>query len=297
MNNIEISIVIITLGRETIYRTLETICAQHIEHGFEIILILQGEVDEARIGTINKDDIPIRIKKYPHGLGFGKYRNIGIKHSEGEVIAFIDDDEWAKDYNWLTRLTEPIFNQEYFVTTSGYDVPLTGNYITDCISLLGFPGGGALGFEKMWPVDDKNETDHICSGNFAFHKRTGLSFNDELKFGAEDADFGNRIVQKGYRIKYIKEATVFHIPRTGIINFINWHVRRGISIYEFNKLGLLNKKTIRFRKRAAINIFNHSIATKYIFGVTLIFILQYIASILGYWQAMRRRTLMINYKI
>ena len=288
MNEILISIVIITLGRETIYKTLETICEQHIEHGFEIILILQGEVDEARIDSNNKDNIPIRIKKYPHSLGFGKYRNEGIRHSKGEVIAFIDDDEWAKDNIWLTRLTKPIIDHEYLVTTSGYDVPLTGNYITDCISFLGFPGGGALGFEKMWPVDDQNETNHICSGNFAFHKGTGLLFNDELKFGAEDADFGNRIVQKGYRIKYLKEATVFHMPRAGVINFINWHIRRGISIYEFNKLGLLNKKTIRLRRRAVINIFNHSIATKYIFGVALMFILQYIASILGYWRAMSR---------
>jgi len=282
---IYVTVVIITLGRETIYKTLDSLFQQEIEGEFEILLILQGEVDENRIAKMNINDVPVRILNYPYGLGFGRYRNEGIVNSKGDIVVFIDDDEWAKDNYWLKKLTKPIIHQEYYVTSSGYEVPITGNYLTDCISLLGYPGGGALGYEKIWFVNSNSETDHICSGNFAFNKRINIFFNDNLKSGAEDADFGNRIIKEGYIIKYVKEATVFHIPRHGFFNFIKWHVRRGKSIYEYNKLGLLDKKTYYNRKRAVKNIFINVLFSKYIFGITPLFLLQYFASAIGYLKA------------
>ena len=284
-SNVDVTVVIITLGRETIYKTLYTLFSQKPKTNFEILLILQGAIDINRINEMNTHNIPVRILNYSHGLGFGKYRNEGILNSKGEIIAFIDDDEWTKDNNWLEYLTNPIINGDYYVTNAGYDIPITGKYFTDCISLLGFPGGGALGYEKMWNVNEKGETDHICSGNFAFSKKIDIIFNDKLKSGAEDADFGNRVIKEGYFIKYVKEATVYHCPRHGFINFVKWHFRRGKSIYEFKKLGLLDKKTYNDRKRAVKNIFTNALFTKYIFGVTMLFFVQYFATAVGYLNA------------
>lgn len=281
-NAIDITVVIITLGRESIYKALETVFLQQCKGKYEVLLILQGTVDENKLRAMNRYDIPVRILKYPHGLGFGKYRNEGIANSRGNIVAFIDDDEWAKDEHWLEALTKPIVNEEYYVTNAGYEIPITGRYLTDCISLLGYPGGGALGYEKIWHVNAQGETDHICSGNFSFSKKIDITFNDRLKSGAEDADFGNRVIKEGYVIKYVKEATVYHCPRQGIIDFIKWHFRRGKSVYEFKKLGLLDKKTFNDRMRAVKNVFINVLFTKYIFGVTLLFLLQYFASAAGY---------------
>jgi glycosyltransferase involved in cell wall biosynthesis len=283
MNNaIDLTVVIITLGRETIYKTLETVFRQQVKGKFEVLLILQGKVDEKKMIDMNTYNIPVRILNYPHGLGFGKYRNEGIVNSRGNIVAFIDDDEWTKDEHWLESLTKPIINEKYYLTTAGVDIPITGSYLTNCISLLGYPGGGALGYEKMWHINEQGETDHICSGNFSFSKKIDIFFNDWLKSGAEDADFGNRVIKEGYVIKYVKEATVFHCPRQGFINFIKWHFRRGKSIYEFKKLGLLDKKTYNDRKYAVKNIFMNVLFTKYIFGVIPLFFLQYFASAAGY---------------
>lgn len=282
---IGISIVMITLGRESIYKTFETILNQKISQKYEVVLILQGTLDQERIKKINKNKIDITIHNYPFGLGFGKYRNEGIKHAKGDVIVFIDDDEWTKNDLWLKAITEPLFKENYLAVNSGYQVPLIGKYFTDCISLLGYPGGGALGYEKMWQVDENGNTNHICTGNFAFHKKLSMSFNEGLKFGAEDADFGSRIHKKGIKIKYVPEATVFHVHRSGFWNFTIWHMRRGRSIYEYKKLGLLDKNTVSKRSRAVKNIFKNVLFTKYIFGVTFFFFWQYFISGIAYLKA------------
>jgi hypothetical protein len=65
-----ISVCIITLGRESIYKTLETIFQQKIDISFEVIIILQGELDRKKIDGINPHKIQYSIHNYPHNKGF-----------------------------------------------------------------------------------------------------------------------------------------------------------------------------------------------------------------------------------
>jgi glycosyltransferase involved in cell wall biosynthesis len=49
----KITIAIITLGRDSLYKTLSSLFLQKIDKSFEIILILQGDIDEAVINSLN----------------------------------------------------------------------------------------------------------------------------------------------------------------------------------------------------------------------------------------------------
>ena len=59
------------------------------------------------------------------------------------------------------------------------------------------------------------------------------AFNEEMKFGAEDAEFSYRLLKKGIKIKYVPQAYAFHEARSDLKSFIHWQLRRGKANYHF----------------------------------------------------------------
>lgn len=217
----KITIAIITLGRFSLYKTLSSLFWQNVNKKFEILLILQGNIDENMINTLNLQLIPLRIYKFDHFLGFGYYRNRALELAEGDVVVFIDDDEWAMNDDWLAILTQPIFAWKYSVVTSGCFIPQTSSYITNSISSLGYPGGGSIWFKKLWNVYN-DKTKHLCSGNFAIDKNIiNFSFSESTYFWGEDNILAKLLQENNIMIYYEQLATVYHQPRN-LIDSIAW---------------------------------------------------------------------------
>ena len=139
----KVSIIIPTLGRDSLYPLIENLLKQKVKFAYEIVLIPQVKLQEDKL-----KDKRIKIFFEELGKGFAYYRNIGIKKSKSDVLVFIDDDELPMNNKWLYNITKPILSGEELIATSGYKIKLNQGYLTDCISLLGFPGGGAVGFER-----------------------------------------------------------------------------------------------------------------------------------------------------
>jgi hypothetical protein len=105
-------------------------------------------------------------------------------------------------------------------------------YIVDCISLLGYPWWWALGFEKIWVVDEKSKvTTHLCSGNFAIKKSllSEILFSEDAIFGWEDNALAKKLLSFKIPILYQKEATVYHVSRN-FFQFLNWFKNRKKSL-------------------------------------------------------------------
>lgn len=278
----KVSILIPTLGRETLYPLVDKLLIQEVNFDFEIVLVPQVELNKDKL----KDK---RIKIFPEelGKGFAYYRNVGIKKSKGDIVVFIDDDELPKDDLWLNNMTEPIIQKKEKVVTTGVEIKLKEGYLTDCVSLLGFPGGGAIGFETMWPLKEKNYTDHLCSGNLAILRKTLIevgSFTKEMVHGNEDVDLAEKLIQKKIKIRYINEATVYHVARKGFLNFIQWNLTRGKSAGTYissKKEGSSNKIFERFYSSGRILKIVWLEKTYYIPGVLFMMINQYVFQTLG----------------
>lgn len=278
MKKITVSINIISLWRETLYKTLESISKQVVDFDYEINIILQGNIDR------NKLSQNIYIYEYEKWLWFGYYRNEAIKKSNGEILVWIDDDEYTKNNNWLHEITFPIIENKYKVVTAGTDIELWKWYLTDCISYLWYPGWWAVWFSKMWSVFEDNTTHHLCSWNFAFHKEILEIipwFREELKSGAEDVAFWTELSKNNIKIFYNQNATIWHISRSGVINFCNWHIWRGKSISEFKKLWLIGKWHINDKLKSIQHILFWKFFTIYMPGIWFMFFLQNICNI--YW--------------
>ena len=82
-----------------IKKTLESVLNQTFQN-FEIILIYDDPItdDLFFLEEITKGNYKIKIIKNLSNLGAGESRNVGIKNSSGEIIAFLDaDDYWLPD--------------------------------------------------------------------------------------------------------------------------------------------------------------------------------------------------------
>lgn len=108
------SVVIITFNRKKLLREcLHSLLFQDINEDFEIITIDNGSSDDTE-EFIKKEfkDNRINFIKNKHQLNLLECKNLGLKNSSGDIIAFIDDDCLA-DKNWLKTARDSLEKYDF----------------------------------------------------------------------------------------------------------------------------------------------------------------------------------------
>src|SRR3989338_3154700 len=231
----DLSIVVIfdKIRKEKLTRLLASLQQQASQLNAEVLLVHESNQ------PLPKLELPFdfRYITIPEKRGIPFNRNQGIDHARGDVIVFIDDDCWVHD-TWLSSLVRPLQeDKNLLAVTSGTKIP-KANLLGDCISALGFPGGGSLGFEKVWKISKEGFTTHLAVGNCVLRRevfeRIGY-FDESMKSGAEDEELSFRMEKAGIPIRYVPQAHAFHEARTTIPSFVRWQLRRGRANYQFKK--------------------------------------------------------------
>jgi glycosyltransferase involved in cell wall biosynthesis len=244
MDTVNVSLVIPSLGRENLKKLLVELEQQDFDGQYEVVIVYQdAELNEVFKSIEKRKEVSLHYAE--RSKGWAHWRNVGARKAKGEILVFIDDDELPYDTQWLKLLTQPILSGNELVTTSGIKVDLKYGLLGNTISLMGFPGGGAIGFKRMWPVDDEGYTDHLCSGNFAitkaFLEELG-GFAENLKYGSEDVVLAMQIVLKDTKILYIDDADLFNSPITKFSTYWMWAIIRGKSVKNILQWGKTLKK-------------------------------------------------------
>ena len=179
----------------------------------EIIVVVDR--NEALYSKLMKM-FPSQVKIVLNRLGgLSNSRNEGLRHANGEVIAFMDDDAVA-DKNWLSKLVRN-YDQSYVMGVGGRIKPLwLGNQRND------FPE------EFFWIIGCtyKGYPENRCvvrnnfGGNFSFRRAvfSKLAFcsdvgrNGSLQLTSDDTEFsiGALRLFPSSRIIYDPEAVVYH---------------------------------------------------------------------------------------
>lgn len=175
------------------------------------------------------------IERMPENGGPAKCRNRGSELARGEMIFFTDSD-CELDPDALFQAAAGLQKEQVIM---GNTITKTKTFFGTCVAYLGFPGGGILGFDKVWKVDEQGYTDSISSCNLAVRKNffTAMHrFNTSFPVaGGEDTYFSKKIVAKSEKIWYNKNQVVYHVERGDMKGFLRWQITRGRGNYHIKK--------------------------------------------------------------
>ncbi len=227
----------------------------------EVLLVLDSDVD---LITFYKAHVPSDVKFIvSNGIGLSNARNAGIKNSNEDLIAFIDDDAIA-DEKWLENLAKNYGNPD-IVGVGGLIKPLweSGqpkwfpeelNWLVGC-SYKGLP-------------EHKTYVRNPIGCNMSFRKKVleevGYFRSDVGRFGkkllaGEEPEISMRIFEKipNSRIIYDPSAVVYHRINKSRTNFKYLWKR---SFFE----GISKALITNSRKKTSLSLSNENRYLRYL---------------------------------
>ena len=236
--------IIISTWRESriLNRCLDSLAGQNYpKEKLEIILIFKEkpQIDSFSTGGIKNLSLV-------GNFNCAEARNIGVKLSHGEIIAFIDDDCVAPD-NWLSKAVK-FFKDEGVGLIGGPALPFKnepfpyrlGGYLSESFFVTGFLGNR---YKIVPGPGESNDYDLILANNFVrkttFQEIGGF---DKDQVPADDYDLYFRIKASGKKNLYAPEIFVWHRAKP---IFLPW---AGKTFYYAIGRGLLmarNLKTVK----------------------------------------------------
>ncbi|MBU0729475.1 MAG: glycosyltransferase [Proteobacteria bacterium] len=248
---------------------------------FEIILIDDCSTDDS-VSIVKQFDVT--IIESPKNQGPAVCRNVGAQRATGEILVFTDSD-CRVDASWLDTIRKRFEKGETEAVMGRLVLP-SSTYLGDSISALGFPAGGLVGYEKIWPVDQNGYTESLSTCNCAmsrevFHEAGG--FDETFPYpGGEDTLLAYSLRKSGHRIQYCPEIIVHHAPRTSFMGFLRWQYRRGVSSYLFSTKVTQRRDFVKLRIWSIKNILHMYKTDKKIPLIMILLFTGYCSQILGY---------------
>lgn len=214
--NIKVSVIIPTIGRSSIDRSLEAIDRQ-TERPDEVIVVR----DELRQGA-------------------GWARNEGIRRSHGELVAFLDDD-CEPPSDWVEKLADAI--DRHGAAGAGGTYNETDPFWREINSKRKFP-----------EVEKEDEVGIVGTGGNIMYKRAWLDsilktdghiFNEVFKnsMGGEDTELAWRLRCRGGKMIFVP-CRVTHLKKLSSLGYLKLTFHRGIGIFHLYREQLNSDNSI-----------------------------------------------------
>ncbi len=210
---------------------------------FEVIVVddASAESPEAVIAE-SRDGLDVTFIRSPQRRGPAAARNTGVSRARGEWLAFTDDD-CAPAPDWLTRLADRIRSAPNCLIGGRTVNQLTGNAYAAASQLL-------ISYLYDYYNNSPGGARFFTSNNMTVYAeafRTLGGFDAEyLRAAAEDREFCDRWLQRGYRMIYAPEALVYHAHMLDLHSFWRQHFNYGRGAFHFHGVrARRNAKPIR----------------------------------------------------
>ncbi|MBU2258681.1 MAG: glycosyltransferase, partial [Candidatus Omnitrophica bacterium] len=195
---------------------------------FEIIIVDDGSTDDTRErvdGMRKSGSVSLRYF-YQNNKGPAAARNLGIRNSRGEIIAFVDSD-CVVSKTWLQEISRGYDNQRVAGiggTIRGIDDNSIINRYCVYVKI------------KERPKMDKTGIVYLITANASFRKccldDVG-GFDERYTFaGGEDPDLCYRLRKMDYYFKYNPRAVIFNRHKKSLKGLANtyFHYGKGESL-------------------------------------------------------------------
>lgn len=228
-----ISVVIPTYNRRgELLECLGRLEAQtHPHTDFEVVVVDDGSEDGTQDGVealAARSRLPVRLHRQPHS-GPSAARNAGVERSRGAIIAFTEDDV-VPDERWL-ECAARYFRDSGTAAMEGRTRSMNSE------SVRSFEQPGTPGF---LPCNLFVRRDAFVAVGGFDPEYCDLSLHLYFR---EDADFGFRLLQHGYRVVFGTDVVVVHPEQFRKAGDILRHSRR----YLFDPL-LYRNHPVFYRK-------------------------------------------------
>lgn len=201
-------------------------------------------------------------------------RNLGVKNSNTEYVAFIDSDAYP-DKNWLENGCKFLSNNPCYAAVTGNQIlPSNDNIERQCLREVRF--SRLFTYSQWCKVIDLNTTEQDCkefmTSNLIMRKKEYniLQGMDENIYLAEDNEFSKRIVANGYKIRFIPQVRVFH-HEASFLPFMK-------KIFSMGKYYVdeMNEDSLKFSLNEKLSMFFPLLG---VFLIILLFLLTFILRI------------------
>ncbi len=199
---------------------------------FEVVVVDDGS-PEADYSPLSGSRY--RILRQPHNRGPAVCRNVGAAAARTSLLFFTDTDctlaPGALAVAHAALADHPI--------VVGDTRTRVETWFGRLVALLGFPGGGCIGFHQVWRVDADGTAYSFSSCNVAFRRQTFEAlgrFPESFPVaGGEDTVLARRAVEAGTPPHYRRDQVVWHVEKPGLRGFIRWQLVRGRGNYHIRQ--------------------------------------------------------------
>ncbi|MBI3980287.1 MAG: glycosyltransferase [Chloroflexi bacterium] len=178
----------------------------------------------------------LRLVEVPNCTSPGHARNAALKVAQGEFILFTDGD-CAPNPDWVREILRPFFQDERIggvggeVLTLRTDPENATEAYCEQVRFLSVSGRCGVTESGYFPTlaegapHEVNGGDHspfFATANAAFRRAAIAAIGGEFwsEPTGEDVDFCLRILKRGYRLYFAREAVVRHMHRVSLESYL-----------------------------------------------------------------------------
>lgn len=209
------SVIIPNWNGESFLKTCLDSLQKQTFQDFEIILVDNGSFDES-LSFVKTNYPQVRTLEFKENRGFSRAVNAGIKISNGETIALLNNDTEV-DPRWLEELNK-VLNENPEVGFCGSKIHFYDRRkIINSTGITVGVNGSAwdIGYNSMdsGQFNDPKYIFSACAAASIYRKNlfqdVGL-FDEDFFAYAEDVDLSFRAQLRGFKCLYVPSAIVYH---------------------------------------------------------------------------------------
>ncbi len=196
----------------------------------EIVVVDSGSTDATvAIATAFGANV---IHIAPQEFSFGRALNRGLEAAEGDIAVFASAHVYPLFDSWLERLTAPFADRDVALAYGRQQVPDGGRFSEQQLLARWFPRASV-----------PRQHDPFCNNaNAAIRRKLWEEqpYNEQLT-GLEDLDWAARMLERGYVLSYVADATVAHVHDESFPQIVNRYRREAIAhklIHPDQRVGL-----------------------------------------------------------